>query len=469
LAKQDHAGKTPAIQEPADHGSAIAERWNNRALFSLLWPLIVEQVLLVAMGAADTAMVSSVGEFAVSGVNIVDNINNLLIIAFTALCSGGAVVVSQYIGRRDHKNSRLAARQLVYVAVAVSLAVMLVALLFRRPIIRLTYGDVADDVMEAAAVYLLFTSLSYPFLALYASCAALFRATGNSKVPMRISLLANVLSVGGNVVLIFGLGLGVLGAAVSTFGSRIVAAAIASAMLYRNDRSHVSLAGLFKIRIVFSMIKNICNVGIPGAMESSMFMMGRILTQRIFVFFDTPAMAANAITSVINSFAFMPGIAFGIALTVVVGQCIGAGDYAAAQKQTAKIMKLAYAVLFAISAATFVFMDPLVGLFDLSPEAHELALSFLRIHCFSMALGWAMSFILPNALRAAGDARFVMVVAVISMWTVRVSAAYFLVFSMGMGPQGVLVAMAMDFGVRGVSYFLRWTRGKWKGKRVIED
>ena len=451
-------------QEPT-----TAERWNNRTLLALLGPLIIEQVLVVAMGAIDTIMVSSVGEHAVSGVNIVDTINNLLIIAFTALSAGGVVVASQYIGRRDYKNSRLAARQLVYIATAVSLVMMVTALLFRRPIIRLFYGNIEDDVMAAAAVYFLFTGLSYPFLALYTSCAALFRATGNSKVPMRISLLANVLSVGGNVLFIYVMGIGVLGAALSTLASRIVAAAIASAMLYRNSRSHVSLFGLFNIRIVSSMIKNICNVGIPGALESSMFMIGKLLTQRIFVAFGTVAMAANAIAGVINALSFMPGTAFGITIMVVVGQCIGAGDYADAKKQTVKIMKLAYVFLFAMSVITFVFMEQLVGLFSLSPEAHELAKSFLRIHCISMALGWTMSFVLPSALRAAGDARYVMVVAIISMWTVRVSAAYFFVFVLGLGPVGVWIAMGSDFAARGISYALRWIRGKWQEKRVISD
>ena len=447
----------------------IAERWNNRTLFALLGPLMVEQLLVVAMGAVDTVMVSSVGEFAVSGVNIVDSINNLLIIAFTALATGGAVVVSQYIGRRDYKSSKLAARQLIYIATAVSLIMMITALMFRRPIIRLFYGNIEDDVMGAAAIYFLFTGLSYPFVALYASCAALFRATGNSKVPMRISLLANVLSVGGNVILIHVMGIGVLGAALSTLASRIVAAVIAGVMLYRNDKSHVSISGLFNIRVVGYMIRNICNVGIPGALESSMFMIGKLLTQRIFVMFGTVAMAANAIAGVINSFSFMPGSAFGITIMVVVGQCVGAGDYAEAKRQTAKIMKMAYVFLFAMSTITFIFLEQLVGLFNLSPEAHELAKSFLRIHCISMALGWSVSFILPSALRAAGDARYVMIVAIISMWTVRVSAAYFFVFVLGLGPLGVWIAMGSDFAVRGASYSIRWIRGKWREKRVIGD
>ena len=255
----------------------------------------------------------------------------------------------------------------------------------------------------------------------------------------------------------------------STLVSRIVAAAIAFVLLYRNGESHVSLSGLFNVRFVGSMIKNICNVGIPGALENSMFMVGRLLTQRIFVVFGTAAMAANAITGVINSISFMPGVAFSITLTVVVGQCIGAGDTAAAKKLTASLMKLTYAFLFAINAATFIFMDPLVSLFGLSPDAHALAVSFLRINCISMAVGWPMSFVLPSALRAAGDVRYVMIVSIISMWTIRVSAAYIFVFTLGLGSAGVWIAMGADFAVRGVFFFLRWMSGKWKDKRVIAD
>ncbi|MCL2558812.1 MAG: MATE family efflux transporter, partial [Treponema sp.] len=365
----------------------------------------------------------------------------------------------------------VAAKQLVYIVTVVSLTMMLIALLLRRPIIRLFYGNVEDDVMNAAAVYFLFSAMSYPFLAMYTSGAALFRASGNSRVPMQISLFANILSVGGNVFLIYVAGLGVMGAALSTFISRIVSASVIGIMFYRNgkrnDDAHISLSGLFNFRVVSSMIKNICNIGITGAMESSMFMVGRLLTQRIFVVFGTSAVAANAITSVINSFSVLPGNAFGIALMVVTGQCIGAGNYGEAKRQAAKILKMAFAFLFAMSALTFIFLQPLVSLFNLSPAAHDMAATFLKVHCISMALGWPMSFVLPNALRAAGDVRYVMLVAVISMWTVRVIAAYFFVFTLGLGPIGVWIAMGADFVVRSVSYLLRWFSGKWQKKRVI--
>jgi putative MATE family efflux protein len=419
------------------------------------------------MGAADTVMVSSIGEYAISAVNIVDNINNLLIIAFTALSTGGAVVVSQYIGRRDAGNAGLAARQLIYSVGAVSLALMGIGAGLRRPIIFLLYGNIAPEVMDAGALYFLVTALSYPFLAVYNAGGAIFRAAGNSKVTMRIALVVNVLNVGGNALFIYVFKIGVLGAALSTLISRAASALILLHLLVRVRRGPVNLEGVFKVRLVYPTIRRILNVGLPSGVESSMFQMGRLLTQRIFTSFGTGAFAANAVASVVNSFSFMPGMAYGMALLTVVGQCIGAGDYGAAKRYTARIMKLAYITIFVISLGIYLFMEPLLGLFSLSPEARELAALFLRAHCISMALGWGASFALPNALRAAGDARFVMIAASVSMWTVRVSAAYLLTYVFGIGPLGVWLAMGGDCAVRGTCYVCRWIGGRWQGKRVI--
>jgi putative MATE family efflux protein len=434
----------------------------------MIWPLVIEQVLAVTMGAVDTVMVSSVGEFAVSGVNIVDNINNLLIIAFVALCTGGSVVVSQYIGRRDAENARTASRQLVYTVAVVSLVIMAVALVWRRPLIRLIYGRLDVDVMGAAQTYLLITALSFPMLACYNAAAALFRAVGNSKVTMRIALMVNLFNVGGNALFIFVLHLGVTGAALSTLIGRTAAAVVSMALLIRGPRGPISLAGILNVRYVRSMVRTILNVGIPSGFESSMFQIGRLLTQRIFTAFGTAAIAGNAIAGVINAFSFMPGMAYGMALLTVVGQCIGAGNYEAARRNTVKIMQLSYATIFVTNLFIYIFMEPIIGIFHLSGEAHRYAKLFLQVHCISMVIGWPPSFALPNALRAAGDARYVMIVATVSMWTIRVSAAYILCYIVKIGPIGVWIAMGGDFVGRGASYILRWRSGKWQNKRVIE-
>jgi len=440
--------------------------WDNRSLLRLLWPLIIEQLLAVTMGAADTIMVSSVGEAAVSGVNIIDNINNLFIIAFAALCTGGTVVVSQYIGRGDTDNARSASRQLYYVVIIAALMVMAPAMIFRRGIIRFLYGAVESDVMSSSSIYFLITAASYPFLGIYNACAALFRASGNSKVPMWIAFMVNCINIAGNAILIFGCGMGAEGAAIATLTSRIIAATVLTAMLIRS-RSAVSLAGLRRVSLNRSMIARVLNIGMPSGIESSMFQVGRLLTQRIFTVFGTAAIAGNAIASVINSFSFMPGIAFSMALLTVVGQCMGAGDREGAKQNAMRIIKLSWITLFCLSGSVLIFVDPLVGLFHLSPASYAMAKSFLQVHCVSMMLGWSLSFALPNALRAAGDVRFVMIAAIVSMFAVRVSFAYFITFALGVGPLGVWIAMGLDFVVRGSCYFFRWKSGKWQNKRVI--
>ncbi|MDR2784089.1 MAG: polysaccharide biosynthesis C-terminal domain-containing protein [Treponema sp.] len=288
--------------------NTIAEQWKGRKLWRLLFPLIVEQMLAVTIGMADTAMVASVGEHAVSGVSLVDSINVLLVIAFGALAMGGSVVVSQYIGRRDTKKARVAACQLMYTTAAVSLAIMLFTAALCAPILRLVYGRIEADVMEAVKTYFMLSAISYPFLAIYNAAASLYRSMGNSRISMLISLLVNILNITGNAVLIFGFHLGVLGAGLSTMASRVVAAVVLMAMLVSDKYSPISLADLCNIRLNGGVIRSILNVGIPSGVESSMFQIGKILVARIFTTFGTAAIAANAISNSINSFTSTPGL-----------------------------------------------------------------------------------------------------------------------------------------------------------------
>jgi putative MATE family efflux protein len=413
-------------------------------------------------------MVSLVGEHAVSGVSLVEAINILLVMTFSALATGGSVVVSQYLGRGDPKSASQGAKQLIYINSVISIGIMGFALALHRPLLRLIYGNIAPDVMAAAETYFWLTALGYPFLALYNAGSALFRSMGNSRITMLVALMVNILNIAGNSIFIFGFQMGVAGAAIATLICRIAAAGVLLALLMSHKSGGFSLKGLSTIRIDPKMIRSILNVGIPSGLENSMFQLGKIMVSRIFTTFGTSAIAANAIAGVINSFSFMPGTAFAMALLTIVGQCIGARDYDAARHFTAKLIKMTYLVMLIANLSILIFMNQILSFFSLTAEAKELAKTYLWVHCIASPLTWPLSFALPNALRAAGDARYCMIAAIISMWTIRVSASYLLAYPLGFGSVSVWYAMAGDFCLRSACYVLRWRHGRWKNKQVIE-
>ncbi|MCL2185690.1 MAG: MATE family efflux transporter [Treponema sp.] len=451
---------TPVTLTPVD--------WNNKRLFTLFWPLIVEQLFVVMIGIVDMVMVSSVGEHAVSGISLVETINFLIITAFNAIATGGSVVASQYLGRNEEKNASCSARQLIYIGLVISVVLMILTLFTRRLMLRAIFGNIADDVLASADVYFIFIALSYPFLALYTAAAAMFRSMGNSKVPMRAVILLNIFNIAGNAFLIYVLKLGVAGAAISTFIGRVIVAVILIKLLTKDKTRLINLCGITKIKLEGAMIKRILNIGIPSGLESSMFQVGKILITRIFTMFGTAAIAANAVGATINSIAFMPGSGFGMGLLIVAGHCIGAGDYLAVKKYTKKIMILSYLTYFIININIFIFMDPIISVFNLSAEAHEMCRTFLKIHCITSTLFWCPSFVLPNALKAAGDARYVMVVAACTMWLIRVCSAFFMAYTLGLGPVAVYLAMGADFLFRGIFFIKRWRSNKWIEKKVIQ-
>jgi putative MATE family efflux protein len=346
---------------------------------------------------------------------------------------------------------------------------MVLTLLFSRPLLALIYGHIERPVMEAARTYFFITALSYPALAVYSSTAALFRSIGNSRITMKVALLVNVLNIGGNALLIYVFNMGVAGAALSTLVSRIAAAVLTMILLMSGHSPAISLRGVFKVRVRFSIIRSILNVGIPSGLESSMFQVGKILVSRVITHFGTTAIAANAVTGVVNSMSFMPGQAFGMALITVVGQCVGAGEYQNAKRYAARLIKQSYIIMFVCCYGILAGREFLVSFFHLSPEAHELAKQFIFVYGAFTPLCWPLAFILPNALKAAGDAKYSMYISIISMWLLRVCGAYILAYVVGIGAIGAWWSMILDFCFRAVCFTRRWRRGSWMGKTVITE
>ncbi|MDO4493910.1 MAG: MATE family efflux transporter [Clostridia bacterium] len=435
-------------------------------LTKLIVPLIVEQLLAVTVGVADTIMITSVGEAAVSGISFVDTINSLVIFMFSAVATGGAIVVSQYLGRKDVEHAENASKQLLYAVFSVAAVMALICFLFRAPILRLLFGAVDADVMDAALVYLAITSLSFPFLAVYNGCAAVFRSMGNSKVSMRASVIMNIINIGGNAFLIFVMHWGAAGAATATLLSRAVAACLLLWLLMKPDNA-ISVRGLFRIRLDFPIIRSILRVGIPNGLESGMFHFGKLFVQSLLAGLGTPAIAANAICNSIVSYMIVPGSAMGLGLITVTGQCIGAGAYDQAKFYVRQLMVLMYAFLIAICAILLGFEKQLLSLFGLSAEALEIALFLFPMIVISHITVWPIAFPFANVLRAAGDVKFTMTVSIVSMWTLRIGLANLFVRGMGMGPEGIWYAMFIDWIARAAFFWWRYRSGKWMEKKVI--
>ena len=441
--------------------------FTRQALVALLLPLIAEQALSVTIGLADTLMVSSVGEAAVSGVSLVDSFNTLMIQVMSALATGGAVVTSQYIGHREPKNAKAAAAQILFVLASFSLVVAAVVVVGRHAILRGIFGSIDADVMRYAETYFLLSALSYPFIGLYNASAALFRAQGNSKISMLSSLVMNVINIGGNAVLIYGFGMGVLGAALASLVSRAVSCLVVLWLLQR-PACPLRVDGLRALAPDGGLIRRILRVGIPAGIENGMFQIGKLSVSSLTSTLGTAAIAANAVANTASTFLNIPANAVGMAALTVVGQCLGAGEKEQAVYYSRRLLLTAYCGAWVMNLSAFLFANRFaISLFNLSPEAQTMALQVMVWFNFVSLFFWPSSFTLPNILRAAGDARFTMAVSILSMWVFRVGFCYVMVLGFHGRLLSIWMGMFLDWVFRSLCFFVRFARGRWMEQSVI--
>ena len=435
--------------------------YSNKDLKKLILPLVLEQFLAILVGMVDTVMISGVGEAAVSGVSLVDNINILVINITAAMATGGAVVAGHFLGQKDSESAGKAAWQLILFSSAASVVIFLMLVAFHRPLLYAIFGNVEAEVMSSAVTYLLITAISIVPLAVYNSCAALFRAMNGAKTTLMISILMNAINVVGNAILIFGAGMGVAGAAIATTVSRTVAAIAIFGMMFQTDRQ-IHIKGRVDWHINVRLVKKILYIGIPNGVENSLFQLGKILLLSLISTFGTYAMAANAVCNTLAGFNILPGQAIGLALVSVAAVCIGAGDFEQARYYTKKLMLIAVISIAALSAVLIGFSPWIMKVYHLSPETEQLAIQVIRYHAVLAMLIWVPSFTLPNTLRAAGDVVWTMFIAIGSMWVFRIGASYVFHNNFHMGLLGVWVAMTIDWAFRSICYCLRYRGHKWE-------
>ncbi len=440
--------------------------FSNKDLAILILPLIVEQLLAILVGIADTVMISSVGEAAVSGVSLVDSVMILLINLFAALATGGAVVAGQYLGQKDDENACTASEQLVWFIMIIAAVVMILMYIFQGIIFRVVFGSITEEVAHHSDIYYKIVALSIPFIAVYNGGAAIFRAMGNSRISMIVSMIMNAINVVGNAVLVYGLRLGTAGVAIPTLVSRIVAAVIIIALLC-DKRLPLHIRKTLKYKFHRNMVGKILYIGVPNGMENSMFQLGKLIVLSLVSTFGTYAITANAVSNSIAAFHILPGQAAGLAVITVISRCVGAGDNEQVSYYTKKLHIFSYVFIILTVGSTFLIMPEIMKAYNLSELTARTTSKILYFHGTCAMVIWPLSFTLPSVFRAAGDVKFAMTVSIVSMWICRIVMSYVIGKYMGLGVFGIWVAMVLDWCVRSVCFVARYKSGKWKNKAVV--
>lgn len=437
--------------------------FSDADLRRLIIPLIIEEILAITVGLADSVMVAGLGNAAVSGVSLVDSVVNLFIQMFTSFAAGGAVIAGRFLGRRDIASARHAAQQLAVLLFGISCIVTAILYAGKNIIISTAFGSIEADVAAATNSYYSVVTCSLPFIALFNIGASLLRMMGHTKISFKVSFLMNCLNVVGNALLIYVAKMGVAGAALSTVICRMVGAAIVITML-RNDRYELALTGMRGYSYNAGVVKSILSVALPNSIENGMFHFGRLILTSLISTFGTAAITANAIGGPVGVFQVCSAAAVGTGLTTVASQCVGAGLYDRTREYTRKLMKFAYLVEIAINLAIFLLLPAICRLYKVSGVTEQLARQVIIIHGVAGIVVYPFAFVLPCTLRSAGDARFTMLVSSCTMWIFRVGFSFVLGIGCGLGVVGVYLAQAVDWTLRGFVFFLRIKGHTWEKK-----
>lgn len=440
--------------------------FSGKDLQEMIVPLFLEQLLVMLVGIADTLVVSYAGEVAVSGVSLVNQFNTIFIYLFTAFGSGGAVVISQYIGRKDSENAGRSASQLLMFGTVFSLLIMVLVLVGNKGMLRLLFGRVEDSVMESCIIYLKISAYSYPALAIYNSGAAVYRSLGKTNVTMYISVLSNIINVVGNVIGVFVLHAGVAGVAWPSLIARIFSAIVITVLCFQKKNKVVYAVGwIFKWDT--DCLKRIWKVAIPNGVENGIFQLVKVALSSIVALFGTYQIAANGVAQSIWSLAALVGVAMGPAFITVVGQCMGNQDTEAAEYYLTKLSKITLLLSSVWNFLVFLFTPLFLRFYALEPQTKQLVIWLVLIHNIFNAVAFPFSGALSNGLRAAGDVKFTMYVSVLSTIAGRLFLSYLLGIIFHLGVIGIAVAMVCDWVIRAVIFIWRQKSGKWKEFQVI--
>ena len=440
--------------------------FSTRDLRRLIVPLFLEQLLVILVGLADTFVISFAGEVAVSGVSLVNAFNTIFIFLFTALASGGAVIVSQYIGGEKMEMAGESASQLLMVSTLFSGVIMAVILLSGCPLMGLLFGKVERDVMDACMIYLRISACSYPALAIYNAGAALFRSIGKTSTTMDIAIFSNVINVVGNVIGVFVLHAGVAGVAVPSLIARTFSAVVVTVLCFRK-RNGVYYKKRWICHFNAGLLKRILVIAVPNGVEQGIFQFVKVALSSVVALFGTSQIAANGIAQSIWSLAALVCVTMGPVFITVIGQCMGSRDTEQAENYFRKLLKITLLISVVWNVLVFALTPLVMQFYDVSEETKRLTVVLVLIHNIFNCIAFPFADPLGKGMRAAGDVRFTMVVSLATTIGVRLIFSLLFAIVMDMEVIGIAWAMCLDWCSRAVIFYIRFRRGKWKQFRLI--
>lgn len=440
--------------------------FSNKDLKNLIVPLFLEQFLMALVGIADVFVIGFVGEAAVSGVSLVNSFNTIFLNLFTALASGGAVVISQYIGHKDKEHAGQAASQLLTASVILSVAISVVILLTNASLMRLMFGKVDADVMDACVTYLRISAYSYPALAIYNAGAVLYRSFGKTSTTMYISILANIINVIGNCIGVFGLHAGVVGVAVPSLVSRCFSAVVITILCF-SAKNPVSYLGSWIMKLDVSLQKKILRIAVPNGVESGVFQLVKVALSSVVALFGTYQIAANGVAQSIWSLAALVCVTMGPVFITVIGQCMGAGDIEQAEMYFRKLTKITLVFAIAWNALIFAVTPVFMSFYALEDQTKRLVILLVLIHNIFNAVAFTFADPLGKGLRATGDVKFTTATSLFTTIGVRLIFSMIFGIWLNLGVIGIAFAMCLDWSVRGIIFWWRFKQGKWKTFKVI--
>lgn len=440
--------------------------FSNKDLKNLIVPLFLEQLLMALVGIADVFVIGFVGEAAVSGVSLVNSFNTIFLNLFTALASGGAVVISQYIGHKDKEHAGQAASQLLTASVILSVAISVVILLTNASLMRLMFGKVDADVMDACVTYLRISAYSYPALAIYNAGAALYRSFGKTSTTMYISILANIINVIGNCIGVFGLHADVVGVAVPSLVSRCFSAVVITILCF-SAKNPVSYLGSWIMKLDVSLQKKILRIAVPNGVESGVFQLVKVALSSVVALFGTYQIAANGVAQSIWSLAALVCVTMGPVFITVIGQCMGAGDIEQAEMYFRKLTKITLVFAIAWNALIFAVTPVFMSFYALEDQTKRLVILLVLIHNIFNAVAFTFADPLGKGLRATGDVKFTTATSLFTTIGVRLIFSMIFGIWLNLGVIGIAFAMCLDWSVRGIIFWWRFKQGKWKTFKVI--